>query len=130
MQSHISRRDALIRGGIVLAGFSAVARPASAWAARHPSAGVVYRLSATDRCSCVACQGHAKNKIFATRAAADHGRAHPGCQCEVVRSTALTSTQWRSLFGAPSHLRRTSVDRRKPSTRQVLKRIRPVSRAS
>lgn len=130
LQHRVSRRDALIGGAVALAGLGAVVRPGSAWAARHPSAGVVYRLDATDRCTCVACHRHAENKLFATRAAAHHGRAHPGCQCAILRSTAFSAAQWRALFGSPSNLRRTAVDRRKESTRRALKRTRRVPSAS
>ena len=124
MLDHISRRDALRAGGVALAGVGAMALPGSALAARGPVAGVVYRLHTTERCSCLACKHHAKNKLFATRAAAAHGHAHPGCQCVVVRASAITGSQWRELFGSASELHRTSVDRRWTWVARVLRPAR------
>jgi hypothetical protein len=119
----MSRRDALLRAGAVLAGAGAALGPQTALAARRRSVGVVYRLRATGHCSCRACHRHAANKLFATRAAAHHGRAHRGCRCEVVRAS-IGPEAWRKLFGSPAELHRTSVDRRRRSTRRVLGRAR------
>ena len=121
MHHRMSRRDALLRAGVVAAGAGAALGPQAALASRHGSVGVVYRLRATGHCSCTACHRHAANKLFATRAAANHGRAHRGCRCKVVRAT-IGADAWRKLFGSPAELHRTSVDRRRRSTRRALAR--------
>lgn len=120
MRNRLSRRDALMRAGALLAGAGAALRPGAALAARRGSVGVAYRLRATGRCSCRACHRHAANKLFATSAAARRGRAHRGCRCEVVR-TSISAASWRALFGSPKRLRRRSVDRRRASTRRALR---------
>jgi hypothetical protein len=121
MHEGISRREVLARGVVVLGALAPFAAPAAARAAKRRSSKVVYRLRATSRCTCVACQRHAVNKLFATRAAADRGRAHPGCQCEVVRGARLPRSQWNRLFGASSRLKYASVDRRSARTRRILR---------
>ncbi len=123
MHRKLSRRDALLRAGVVLAGAGTVLGPRTALASRRRSVGVVYRLRATGHCSCTACHRHAANKLFVTRAAADHGRAHRGCRCQVVRAS-ISAEAWRALFGSRGRRRRTSVDRRRSSTRRILRRAR------
>lgn len=118
MRDLTSRRDILGKAGLVLAGTLTVL-PVDAWATR-PVPGVVYRLRATDRCSCRACHGHAAHKLFATRAAADRGRSHTGCQCEIVRAKRIPKHQWQVLFGTTGRLHHTSVDRRRKRIRRVL----------
>ncbi|MEM9035834.1 MAG: hypothetical protein AAGD18_14660 [Actinomycetota bacterium] len=45
---------------------------------------------------CNACRRHADNKLFLTAAAADGGRAHPGCRC-VVRTTEIDAATLQRL---------------------------------
>ena len=111
----ISRRAVLVRGATLLTGLYFVG------SAEAATAGVSYRLKPGPQCSCKACHHHAANRLFATRAAADHGRAHPGCQCTIVRSRAVTAVQWQALFGRQRKLRRSAVDRRWASTKRALK---------
>lgn len=44
----------------------------------------VFRLSTHARRCCKACKGHAANRFYRTRRAADKNRAHPGCNCAIV----------------------------------------------
>ena len=124
LPDQISRRDLLIRGGAVAVAVGAVVYPGMARAGRDPAVGIAYQLRATDQCCCVACRGHAANKLFATREAAEHSRAHPGCRCTVVRSAPLGKERWVELFGSASELRRTAADRRWPSSRRALQGAR------
>jgi hypothetical protein len=130
----ISRRAILVRGATMLTGLYFVGSADAA------TAGVSYRLKIGPHCSCKACHHHATNRLFATHAAADHGRAHPGCKCTIVRSRVLRPLQWQALFGHQRKPRRLTVDRRWASTKRELKRAahtkktvkprkRPISRA-
>jgi hypothetical protein len=112
----LSRRTALVRGVAMITGLYC------AGSAQAATAGVAYRLHAGPHCSCKACHHHAANRLFATRAAADHGRAHPGCKCTIVRSGAVNAVQWQALFGHGHTVRHASVDRRWASTKRALKR--------
>jgi hypothetical protein len=112
----ISRRAVLVRGSAMLTGLFWVG------SAQAATAGVSYRLKTGAQCSCKACHHHAANRLFATRAAADHGRAHPGCRCTIVRSRAVDATQWQALFGHARRPRHVAVDRRWASTARALKR--------
>jgi hypothetical protein len=111
----ISRRAVLVRGATMFTGLLFVG------SAEAATAGVSYRLKAGPHCSCKACHHHASNRLFATRAAADHGRAHPGCTCMIVRSRAVNAVQWRALFGQQRKPRHSHVDRRWASTQRALK---------
>jgi len=111
----ISRRAVLVRGATMLTGLYFVGSADAA------TAGVSYRLKTGPQCSCKACHHHAANRLFATRAAADHGRAHAGCRCTIVRSRSVSPAQWQAVFGhqrKPHHL---TVDRRWTSTKRALK---------
>jgi hypothetical protein len=111
----ISRRAVLVRGATMLTGLYFVGSADAA------TAGVSYRLKTGPQCSCKACHHHAANRLFATRAAADHGRAHPGCRCTIVRSRTVSPAQWQAVFGhqrKPPHL---TVDRRWASTKRALR---------
>ncbi len=82
----------------------------------------VYQLDPGDCVGCQtcnACQGHAANKLFASFAAADGGRAHPGCDCEVVEE-AMARNTWTALFGAPQRPRTESVDKRHEWVQAIL----------
>jgi hypothetical protein len=111
----ISRRAALVRGATVLAGLTWVGT------AQAATPGVSYRLKAGPHCSCKACHRHAANRLFATHRAADHGRAHAGCKCTTVRSSAIDAAQWRALFGHGRNPRHAAADRRWTSTKRALK---------
>jgi hypothetical protein len=65
------------------------------------SKGVIYHTSTRKRKSCNACKSHAVSKIFASRKAAAANRAHPGCNCVIVKE----EINWRyysSAFGPTS----------------------------
>jgi hypothetical protein len=111
---HFSRRAVLVRGATMLTGLYFVGSADAA------TVGVSYRLKTGPHCSCKACHHHAANRLFATRAAADHGRAHPGCRCTIVRSRAVNAVQWRAMFGNQRTLRHSHVDRRWASTKRAL----------
>jgi hypothetical protein len=64
-----------------------------------------------DCSSCGACKKHAANKVFRSTAAANAGRAHHRCRCEVVSGPAVSPTVFDALFGASTP----SVDRRDPN---------------
>jgi hypothetical protein len=51
----------------------------------HPGRVLVYRLSTHQRRSCGACKAHGANRFYQTRTAADADRAHPGCNCSIVK---------------------------------------------
>lgn len=82
-------------------------------------------LSTADgRCSCVgcsACRSHAANKLFATAAAADVQRAHPGCRCRVVSLGEINRPLYDELF--PAGGTRLSVDRRYPWVQAISGRL-------
>lgn len=81
--------------------------------------------SKPDDChACKACHKHARNKIFATRRAADRHRAHPGCKCKVVRGGKLDADIWADLFGGLENPKRRTVDRRKKRVKKILRRAR------
>jgi hypothetical protein len=96
VQPPVERGERRERGGIgrreflrlaALAGLAA-ALPGSALAAerrrKKKTTKVVYRLSTHARRCCKACKGHAANRFYRTRKAADKDRAHPGCNCAIV----------------------------------------------
>ena len=83
--------------------------------------GVSYRLKIGPHCNCKACHHHAANKLFATRAAAEHGRAHPACTCMIVRSRAVSTVQRQALFGHRHKPRHSSGDRRWASSKRALR---------
>jgi hypothetical protein len=110
----ITRRVALVRGVAMIAGTHKATSPQVA------TPGVSYKLKAGPHCNCKACHKHAANRLFATHAAADKGRAHPGCKCTIVRSSALDPIQWKELFGNARRLSHRSIDRRWASTKRGL----------
>lgn len=71
--------------------------------------------------ACKACQRHAKNKLFASREAAEkhHHRAHPGCRCGVKRGRKLSRETWRALF-RPDGKKHQVVDKRHRRVQQIL----------
>jgi hypothetical protein len=86
-QGGIGRREFL---RLALIGLAATL-PGSALAAeagrRKKKTKVVFRLSTHKRRTCKACKGHAANRFYRTRKAADKDRAHVGCNCVIVTQT-------------------------------------------
>src|SRR5438876_7472549 len=97
MSERLTRRNLLVRGA-ALAGVAALPAACGGKSASPPptsngTAGrmTAYRLEPVDakckrtktgaRCACGACYTHARNKLFPTPEAADHNRAHRGCNC-------------------------------------------------
>lgn len=132
----ISRRRFLIAGApFVLVAPGALLEHAAA-AAKKPKRKRWYALSPewanSQRCNvperkkagdchgCKACHAHGKNKMFATRKAADRRRAHAGCKCKVVRGGSLDAATWAALFGGLKKPKRLEVDRRSKRTKTIL----------
>ncbi len=70
--------------------------------------------------ACAACLAHASNKLFASAASADSGRAHPYCKCLVVPLARLDADVYDSLFLDGGG--RESVDRRQQWVQAVFTR--------
>ena len=96
------------------------AGPGAAAAAESVQVWGLDPCSTGGRCSCAgcsACRSHAANKLFATAAAADAKRAHPGCRCQVVALGEINRQLYDALF--PAGGIRLSVDRRYPWVQEV-----------
>jgi hypothetical protein len=139
MSAPLSRRAFLARGagaaaalaGAPLLGACSAAAPEAQEAPPPPPATLAAWVldpewggcghAAADRnChACAACHAHARNKLFATREAADVNRAHPRCRC-LVAEMALPAEQWAALFGPPDGVTRVAVDRRWELVREIL----------
>ena len=52
---------------------------------RRKKTKVVFRLSTHGRRTCKACKGHAANRFYRSRRAANKDRAHVGCNCAIVK---------------------------------------------
>jgi hypothetical protein len=87
------------------------------WGAGDPSC--VPNRGRSDCGGCYACVNHAHNKVFATAAAANTGRAHNHCKCKVVTLFAVDDAIYEQLFKAG-----TSADRRTPGINKLLSRRR------
>lgn len=74
--------------------------------------------------ACAACVAHAANKIFASAAEADTGRAHPHCKCAVTQLGTVESHVYEALFTSGGH--RASVDRRRQWVQAALASTAPV----
>jgi hypothetical protein len=62
---------------------------------------VAFRLSTRrQHAPCNACKAHAAHRYFASAEAADSGRAHPGCTCDVL-AQRVTSAQLDEWFVGP-----------------------------
>ena len=116
----LSRRLLLGAGGATLVG---LAWPGTAGTAGAADTVQTFSLDPTVGGTCVspgcsvcnACLAHAANKLFATEAAAQAGRAHPGCRCAVVPGMAVAQTVFDQLFVAGS-----VADRRTPAIGALL----------
>ena len=127
----LTRRTFLARAGALIA---AVAVPVACGGKKAATSTAettggravpMYLLSTSDgkctgaACACSACGKHAANKLFATREAADTGRAHAHCNCTILEET-LPADRWRTLFGDPARPDRLHVDRRDQRVAQAL----------
>jgi hypothetical protein len=74
---------------------------------------------------CSACVSHAANKLFASAAVADLGRAHPHCNCAVIPFARLDRGIYDSLFSDGGG--RDSVDLRHQWVQAVLAHDPPVA---
>jgi hypothetical protein len=74
-------------GGIGRRAFLRLVALAAEGRRRKKKTKVVFRLSTHRRRTCKACKGHAANRFYRTRKAADKDRAHVGCNCGIVRQT-------------------------------------------
>jgi hypothetical protein len=88
------------------------------WGAGHPACVPDRGESACG--GCYACIRHAHNKVFATAAAADSGRAHPHCKCVVIPLGVVSPAVYDALFASAR-----SVDRRTPGIDALLARPAP-----
>ena len=75
--------------------------------------------------TCASCLGHASNKLFASAASADSGRAHPYCKCLVVPLARLDVDVYDSLFLDGG---RTGIGRPAPSVGAGRLHARPPAR--
>jgi hypothetical protein len=89
--------------------------------------GPKYDCSASDEknhncAGCNACQSHAKNKLFASKDAAEKEshRAHPGCRCGVKVGRRVSREQWHDLFRPDGDENHVVVDKRDPRVRRIL----------
>ena len=116
MTTLLSRTGFLSRAA-VLTGVTVGAGVLNAVADATPmQARAVYILDPTcGGCGgCSACRRHAANALFPSAADADLNRAHPYCKCAVLRGVDLPYETWVALFGVPTALVRSHVDRRTP----------------
>jgi hypothetical protein len=123
-ETRFDRRAAL--GAFAAVGVAAIGFPGLAGAA---SGVTVYRLDAVHRqgpggyskgcAGCNACRNHARNKVFATRKAADAGRAHTNCNCRVIK-TSISPRTYARFFGSAEKPSRDVVDLRSIRVRRSL----------
>lgn len=136
-QNQTSRRGFLTRTGAAAGALVATfGLPAGVLADRRRNRRRIYKLApeghhykcsasqqATHNCqACNACQSHAKNKLFASRKAAEdeHHRAHPGCRCGVKRGRKLPHDVWHDLFHPQRGNDHVMVDKRDPRVKRIL----------
>lgn len=63
-----------------------------------PQRALVYRLSTrNNRGACAACRAHGANRYYRSADAADAGRAHPGCSCQIL-SHDVDRSQYDTWF--------------------------------
>ena len=107
-----------------LAAQAGASEPLQVWGLDPASGGD----PATCGCSaCASCIAHAANKLFASAAAADGGRAHLHCKCLVVSLGQIDPGIYNALFVEGG--RRDSVDLRYQWVQAVLARPAPVAAA-
>ncbi|CAN5826336.1 hypothetical protein BH23CHL2_BH23CHL2_08970 [soil metagenome] len=121
------KRSAALAGGLAFTfGSSLAAMADSADSSDKPNGGssksrTFFALETTRDDQDNACTRHATNKLFASPEAADRNRAHPGCNCQVVKGGELPESTWVQLFGNPKDIDREAVDRRWGWVGQTLK---------
>ena len=100
-RGQLSRREFLIIGGTVAAGALAVGGAGAALAAPQgaPPPVLIYRLSVRGRRGSQAAKKHNANFLFATEAAADANRAHPGDNSKIV-SVVVSADEYDRLFNS------------------------------
>ena len=74
----------------------ALAAPLSTAAAKTRKVAV-FRLSTRGQDACGSCKGHGAHRYFRTRHAANHNRAHKGCNCHILRQK-IPQAQWNTFF--------------------------------
>ncbi len=132
MEKQINRRSFLKRGAALAGGLALTFGTSIATLARvrepaeEPSGSSirtlpVFALATTREDQDKACTRHAANKLFISPEAADHNRAHPGCNCQVIKGGELPEATWVELFGSPKAVQREAVDRRWGWVSQTLK---------
>jgi len=132
MEKRINRRNFLKRGaalagGLALTFGSSIATLADETEQTGQPTGAgartrtVFALATTRDDQDKACTRHAANKLFASPEAADRNRAHPGCNCQVVKGGEVPEAAWLGLFGSPQAPAREAVDRRWAWVGQTLK---------
>lgn len=123
------RRGAALAGGLAFTfGTSLAALADSADSSVKPNgvdskSRTFFALETTREDQDKACTRHAANKLFASPEAADRNRAHPGCNCQVVKGGELPESTWVQLFGNPKAIDREAVDRRWRWVGQSLKNV-------
>ena len=89
----------LLGFGSAVAATLAIPSTAGAAARRRTFPGVlVFRLTTRRHHACNACRHHHRFMVFRTHALADRHRAHPGCNCPIVRQK-LSRRDFARLFG-------------------------------
>ena len=73
------------------------ARDVEARSTKSIAGVLVFRLQTRKHHSCNACKSHHKAMVFRTHALGDQNRAHPGCNCPIIRQK-LTKKDWKKLF--------------------------------
>jgi len=112
----ISRRDFVKEIATVgTATAASIVIPEMAFAA--PSSGsseksvTVFRLSSRGTRSCNACRTHHKYNIFISYSHANRNRAHPGCNCPIVKQK-LPKEVFRRVFLETDAIRQGFIDLR------------------
>jgi hypothetical protein len=121
----VSRVGFLGAGLVAVVGVVGGYAPRAAAAASVQLWGLDPGCDPSARCrTCSACRLHAANKLFASAADADAGRAHAFCKCQVIVLATVRRKVFGALFvdGGP----RSSVDRRWQWVQAVLAQDSPV----
>ena len=125
--STLLTRRRLLSSGLLAMGTAALIGIPAAKAASTVSVWGLDPGGAHEACgcsACAACRTHALNKIFASAADADTGRAHPYCRCAVTQLSAVEPRVFEALFVSGG--RRGSVDRRWQWVQAALASAAPV----